>query len=132
MPQNRSKNKEKGDKMMKNKYKLRYTLLHRKAFRIVEKQLLGRNTFRSLFHDLDKVFLYPFFNYKTVHNFHNKHARHHELKAHTHSDFVQMVIDWECARYTKPDKPLNARETLYKFYPHLENKILPILNELGL
>ena len=43
-----------------------------------------------------------------------------------------MVIDWECARYTKPDKLLNARETLYKFYPELESKIIPILEEFNL
>ena len=44
---------------MKNKDKLQYTLNHRKAFRKVERLLLGKNTIRSLFHDLDKVFLYP-------------------------------------------------------------------------
>ena len=27
-----------------------------------------------------------------------------------------MVIDWECARFTKPDKPLNAYETYKKYY----------------
>lgn len=43
-----------------------------------------------------------------------------------------MVIDWECARYTKPDKPLNAYDTLYHLYPQLESKILPILKELGI
>lgn len=43
-----------------------------------------------------------------------------------------MVIDCECARFTKPDKPLNARQTLYKFYPELETKILPILEEFNL
>lgn len=42
-----------------------------------------------------------------------------------------MVIDWECARYTKPDKPLNARATLHKYYPHLESKIAPILEEFS-
>lgn len=78
--------------MIKNKERIKYTL----AFRKIEKELLGYNTVRSLFHDLDKVFLYPFFDYKKVHNFH----RNHTVKAKTHSDFVQMVIDWECARYT--------------------------------
>ena len=117
---------------MRNKERIMYTLKHRKAFRLIEKQLLGHNTTRSLFHDLDKVILYNFFDYKKVHNFHRNHTKHHELKAKTHSDFVQMVIDWECARYTKPDKPLNARETLYKFYPQLESKVLPIIEELGL
>lgn len=117
---------------MKNKERIEYTLAHRKAFRNVEKKLLGRNTFRSLFHDLDKVFLYRFFDYKKVHNWHRNHAGHHEPKAKTKADFVQMVIDWECARFTKPDKPLNARETLDKYYPHLSDKVLPIIKELGL
>lgn len=118
--------------MIKNKERIRYTLNHRKAFRKVEKELLGHNTFRSLFHDLDKVFLYPFFEYKKVHNFHRKYMRHHNIKAKTYNDFVQMVIDWECARFTKPDKPLTARQTLYTLYPELENQVLPILNDLGL
>ena len=43
-----------------------------------------------------------------------------------------MVIDWECARFTKPDKPLNARETLYKYYPELIDKITPILERFNL
>lgn len=117
---------------MKNRDIIQYTLNHRRAFRKVEKQLLGKNTVRSLFHDLDKVMLYNFFDYKKVHNFHRKHMRHHSEKAKTHNDFVQMVIDWECARFTKPDKPLNARDTLYKLYPELKEDILPILEELGL
>ena len=117
---------------MRNKERILYTLNHRKAFRAIEKQLLGYNTLRGLFHDLDKVVLYALFDYVKVHNFHRKHSRHHELKARTRNDFVQMVIDWECARFTKPDKPLNARETLIKFYPQLESKILPVLEGLGL
>lgn len=72
---------------------------HRKAFRAVEKQLLGHNTIRGYLHDLD---------------------------------YVQMVIDWECARLTKPDKQMNARETLDKLYPELKDKVLPVIEELGL
>lgn len=56
--------------MIKNKERIKYTLAHRKAFRKIEKELFGYNTVRSFFHDLDKVFLYPFFDYKKVHNFH--------------------------------------------------------------
>jgi hypothetical protein len=117
---------------MKNKDRINYTLKHRKAFRKVEKELLGYNTIRSLFHDLDKVFLYMIFDYKDVHNFHRKHAHHHDIKAKTHADFVQMAIDWECAHFTKPDKPLNARDTLVKFYPELTDVMTPILKELNL
>ena len=43
-----------------------------------------------------------------------------------------MVLDWESARYTKPDKPLNAYDTLYKYYPNMEEKILPILKEFAI
>ena len=78
------------------------------------------------------VILYHFFDVKKVHEFHRKFAAHHTLKAKTKNDYIQMIIDWECARYTKPDKPLNARETLYKFYPQLKEIIEPLLLELGL
>lgn len=111
--------------------KIRYTINHRKAFRKVEKQLLKHNTIRGYLHDLDKVFLYMFLPYQKVHNLHRTYSRHHE-RAHTYKDYVQMVIDWECARLTKPDKPLNARDTLNKFYPELKSKILPILEEFGI
>ena len=32
----------------------------------------------------------------------------------TKLDYMEMILDWESARYTKPDKPLNAYDTLYK------------------
>lgn len=104
---------------MKNKDRITYTLKHRKAFRQVEKQLLGHNTIRSLFHDLDKVILYNFFDYKAVHNFHRKHTRHHELKAHTHNDYVQMVymkktVPWQRkgSRKLRNGKFRNCRKPL--------------------
>ena len=115
---------------IKNRFqKVNYTLKHRKAFRKVEKELFGKVSFSSYFHDLDKIFLYPILGIERSHNFHRNHSRHHKM-AKTDSDFRMMVIDWECARYTKPDKPLNAYDTLYKFYPELEDKILPILKNL--
>lgn len=108
-----------------------YTLKHRKAFLKVEKTLLGRNTIRGYLHDLDKVLLKLVLSKDTVSKLHRTYSRHHK-KAHTKQDYVQMVIDWECARYTKPDKPLNARDTLYKLYPELESEIVPILEEFNL
>lgn len=111
---------------------IKYTLEHRKAFLKVEKEFLGKNTLRGYFHDLDKIFLKILFQKKTVQKIHRKFSRHHNQRAKSKADYIQMIIDWECARYTKPDKPLNARETLYKFYPELENKIVPILEEFGL
>ena len=107
---------------------INYTIKHKKAFLEVEKMLLGKNTLRGYFHDWEKIILKIFFNDKTVSKLHRKYSRHHELKAKNHADFVQMVIDWECARYTEQDRPLNAREALDKFYPQLKSKVLPIID----
>lgn len=122
---------------MKNIFKekleyISYTYNHKKAFLKIEKQLLGRNTLRGLLHDLDKIFMYIFLNHNKAHNIHVNRAKHHEKNAKTKKDFIEMIVDWECARYTKPDKPLNAVETLYAYYPQLEHEIYPILVELGL
>lgn len=113
---------------------IKYTKEHRKAFKEIEKELLGYNTWRSLLHDIDKVILYNIWPHKKVKNFHRRTARHHvenKIKK-TRNDYIEMIIDWECARYTKPDKPLNAYDTLYKLYPYLEKEILPILKDLNL
>ena len=111
---------------------IKYTWNHKIAFLKVEKELLGKNTIRGYLHDLDKIFMYLIFDQKATHRIHTKIAKHHKLRAETLEDYTQMVIDWECARITKPDKPLNAQETLYKFYPELESKIVPILMKLNL
>jgi hypothetical protein len=50
----------------------------------------------------------------------------------TELDYIEMILDWESARYTKEDKPLNAYDTMIKFYPHLEDKILPLLKRTHL
>ena len=113
---------------------INYTKEHRKAFKKIEKEILGHNTWRSIVHDLDKVILYNIWPHKKVKNFHRATARHHvenKIKKNK-SDYIEMVIDWECARYTKPDKPLNAYDTLYKWYPELEKEILPILEEYNI
>ena len=113
---------------------IKYTKEHRKAFKKVEKELLGHNTWRSLVHDIDKVVLYNIWPHKKVKEFHRNTARHHvenNIKK-TINDYIEMVIDWECARYSKPDKPLNAYDTLYNIYPELEEIILPILKEFNI
>lgn len=117
-----------------------YTWAHKIAFLKVEKKLLGRISCRGIIHDMDKLlWWYPLGvllgkNSHWVQEHHRSHARHHPHNAlvKSYDDYVEMVIDWECARFTKPDKPLNAYQTLYKFYPELEDKILPILQKLGL
>lgn len=113
---------------------IKYTWKHKKAFLNIEKKLLGRNTLRGYLHDVDKLFLYLIANNNSnwVSKLHRKYSRHHQIRARTNNDYIQTVIDWKCARYTKPDKPLNARETLYKFYSELSTKVEPILDNLKL
>lgn len=111
-----------------------YTLKHKIAFLKVEKQLRGKNTLSGYLHDIDKPLLYLFcfwMSIQDIHKFHRKHNRHHvknNLKK-TPDDLLDTVIDWECARLTKPDKPLNAYETLMKFYPEHKSTYLPIIKK---
>ena len=118
-----------------NRSHIVYTMKHKRAFLRVEKELLGHNTVRGFLHDLDKVFIYfvtPKSWEKKVSKFHRKYSRHHPIRARTKADYIQMIIDWECCRFTKPDKPMTARQTLYKLFPEMEDKILPLLEELNL
>lgn len=115
---------------------IKYTLDHRKAFRKVEMKLLNESfpSMRACLHDLDKVFLYLVFPKKKAHMIHRAHANHH-IKGKdnlTKQDYIEAIIDWECARFIKADKPLNAFDTLYKYYPEYAPIMIPIMSELGL
>ncbi len=111
-----------------------YTLRHKKAFLKVEKQLRGKNTLSGYLHDIDKPFLYLFcfwLKLEQIQSIHRKHNKHHvknNLKK-SPNDLLDTIIDWECARLTKPDKPLNAYETLIKFYPEHKATYLPIIKK---
>lgn len=91
---------------------------------------------RHLLHDVDKLFLYVFYDKNIVTNLHRNTTSHHvDFKAVgtlSNNTIIDAIIDWECARFTKPDKPLTARETLKKYYPNHTAQILPMLNLLGL
>lgn len=108
---------------------IKYTINHKKEYLKLEKKLLGKNTLSGYLHDLDKVFLYLILPKKIVQKIHRRFSNHHVLHG---KNYLAMVIDWECARFSKPDKPLNARQTLYKYYPYLAANILPILNKYNL
>lgn len=86
---------------------------------------------RFILHDWYKPWMKLFCTYKTVQHYHRTHSSHHP-ESHKKHDYLAMVIDWECSRFTKQDAPLTARQTLYKHYPELEKEILPILDKLNL
>lgn len=114
---------------MKLLERAKYTYDHKKAFLRIEKELFGSNTLRGCLHDLDKLLLMFILGYKLANYLHKKLSRHHD-RAYTEKDYEQMTIDFECARYTKADKPLNAYDTLMTYYPYLIDKMLPILMKL--
>ena len=119
---------------MKNFEHIKYTYKHRKiVMRLAEKYFKDNSEVLEQVksHDIDKLYLYLFYEKKTVSRIHREQSSHHENELEkTYLDYVEMVLDWESARYTKPDKPLNAYDTLVKFYPGMTDVILPILQEM--
>lgn len=110
---------------------IKYTWQHKLAFIAVEYLLFNRVTLRGLMHDMDKLIMYCLgVNIKKAHAIHRLKARHHIHKYRSNNDFESAIIDWECCRFTKEDKPLNAYDTLYTHYPEFEKEILPILKRL--
>lgn len=122
---------------------IHYTFKHYLAFRKVEKKVLGYHKYWH--HDWDKLILYtfcPWLGVKKIHRIHQRRNSHHpswydkygieHLKKAYDIDFVEAIIDWECARYTKKDKPLNAYETMFTYYPEYQHFVLPMLEELKL
>lgn len=119
---------------MKNQEYIEYTYLHRKVVMYLANKYIKRDKEKILkqiqYHDMDKLFMYLFYDKKDVSAMHRKLTSHHENEIEkNYIDYIEMILDWESARYTKPDKPLNAYDTLYKYYPNMEHEILPILKE---
>ena len=67
-----------------------------------------------------KVILYCFISKEKASAWHKEHSNHH-VRNNFVQDTLQAVLDWECARFTKPDKPLTARETWEKYYSEVKN-----------
>lgn len=99
-----------------------YTYKHRIAFKYVAQKLikderqLSKIMERQKYHDLDKQLMYLFLDWNTCINYHIMHQPHHLENDMEKSeiDLLETVIDFECAPYTKPDKPLNAFDFVHK------------------
>lgn len=121
---------------MNNIEHIKYTYKHRKIVMLLAQKYFSDNLElleQIKYHDLDKLFMYLFYNKSDVSKIHRTLVAHHENEIEkTNLDYIEMVLDWESARYTKPDKPLNAYDTLCNYYPNMKDKILPILKTIGL
>lgn len=119
---------------------LEYTYLHRKALvytinkLITDEGLKERMLERAEIHDLDKSTLYLFLPKEDASNYHRNHAPHHVENSipKTKNDLIETVLDYECAGYTKIDKPLNAYDTIKQFNPSHKEELLEIVRELGI
>lgn len=125
--------------MIKNYEYCAYTYLHRKALvHYIQKNeyLLEEEKetllIRAKVHDMDKLTLYLFRDKEEASKYHRIHSSHHITinKEHDKYDLLESIFDYECAALTKPDKPLNAYDTVLKRYPELKEEYLPILERL--
>ena len=116
---------------IKKSYKhIPYTFKHWKMVLKLEKKYIGY--YKYPFHDLDKLFMYIFFPYlgtKIIQKIHTKFANHHLRKYKKHMNFDEAILDWESARFTKPDKPLDAYQ---KYFTEFSNELLPIFEKFNL
>ena len=123
-------------KNIRDSYKhIPYTLKHRKKLIELSEIYLGKKHY--YLHDLDKVVMYiliPWVGTKVIHKIHATLSPHHVkyFRGISRVDKTQAILDLESARYTKPDKPQNASETLISKYPELIPEFLDTLEELGL
>ena len=112
-----------------------YTYKHRKVVMFLANYYFDNDELIEQLkkHDMDKMYLLLFYEKKSINKFHSSMATHHDNEMSKNElDYIEMVLDWESARYTKEDKPLNAFDTMNKYYPHLKDKVLPIMEKIGI
>ncbi len=110
--------------------RINYTWQHKKAFLRKEKEFLGKNTLDGWFHDSDKLLMYIIgVPQQLAHKIHTRFAPHHVRNGKIKNP-VAAVIDWECAKLTKPDKQLDAEQTYKKYYPNVK-EVKEVLDRFG-
>lgn len=121
----------------------KYTYLHRKSLEyfIKNNKYLNdedRNILleHAKYHDLDKMVLYLFWTKDEASKYHKQHNRHHidtnidPNYVPNRWDVLESIFDFECAAATKEDKPLNAYDTILKYFKDMLDLYLPYLKEL--
>lgn len=109
-----------------------YTVNHKQAFVAVCFEVLGDVPEWAYLHDIDKLVLYGITDKSTASGIHRKYAKHHYNNFTKPEHIDECIIDYECARYTKADKPLNAYDTIMKYTPEAYDIFADRLAEFGL
>lgn len=127
--------------MIKENWKfLEYTYLHRKALKyLVETLIINPEDKKALrkraeIHDLNKALMYTIYPKSMASEMHRRHAAHHMENDTEKSqlDFMEAVLDYECAALTKPDKSLNAYDTVKNIPNRYADELIEIMKELGI
>lgn len=121
---------------MLNYNQVKYSLMHRDVVKLLAKKYVNDPEFlkRVEYHDMDKVLLYMQESILLAHSKHLEFISHHlesNIKKNK-DDYMEIIIDWDSARYTKADKLLNAYQTLNRLYPSYYEVMIPFLKELNL
>lgn len=112
---------------MSNRFKeIKNIMRHRKVLQRIAKE----KGYSFPFHDFVKMINVFIFGDKIATKLHRKFSKHHDHKykapdllAGVYRDIpnkVEATIDWESARFTKPEKPLNAYDTWVKYYSDID------------
>lgn len=75
-----------------------------------------------ILHDLGKSFNILIFGDEKATKIHRKFAGHHQRERMNFFQKVEAFCDWECARFTKPDKQLTGEETWKRLFPQIDMK----------
>lgn len=115
---------------------IKNTIKHRKEVQRIAKSL----GYSFPFHDFIKMINIAIFGDKIATKIHRKFSNHHAHMRYISITYdevlrvyarkqpfgrfiknkIEAAIDWESARFTKPDKPLNAYETWKKYYADID------------
>lgn len=121
-------------KVLRNLEHLEYTFEHRQAFAFTAAKLFGTDPLypmlekRARLHDLDKAFLYSLVSKQDASAFHKLVSSHHIENTAPKSklDLLEAYVDWDCAGYTKPDKPDNAWDALRRICPRSGSQLIRV------
>lgn len=96
--------------------------------RAVVQKIAKEHGYSFPLHDFVKLINIAIFGDKIATKLHRAFSGHH---AHDYADIhcnvyrdipnkIEAAIDWESARFTKPEKPLNAYQTWKKYYSDID------------
>lgn len=125
---------------MKNFDYCKYTYVHRKVIELLAKKYIKNKVDldevlrRVKIHDMDKMVLYLLWPKSQASEYHRAHVAHHMQNniSKDKYDLIEACLDYDSARYSKPDKPLPCKETIDTLFPEYKNILYPIMDYLGI